>query len=125
MSALFGTTERIHEGAGRLVHKGDNIIHLPDPTKSEGIKALVEQLIAWQPGKQGRQLRQDGPMALWFAELVARPYVGYASADTPRQYHMKNSYAARRDLRASAVIPSDTYRLWQQDAQDAAGYQAG
>jgi len=64
VAPLFGSTRRINEGAGRAVHAGDNLITLPDPDKSVGVKTLIEELIAWQPGKLGKQLRQDGPMAL-------------------------------------------------------------
>ena len=74
MASLFGTLREKTEG-GEKVHAKDNIIHLPDPDFSPGIKALVEQLLVWVPGKLGKQLRMDGPMALWFAELRARVYV--------------------------------------------------
>ena len=74
MASLFGTLREKTQG-GEKVHAGDNIIHLPDPDKSPGIKALVEQLLVWVPGKRGNQLRMDGPMCMWFAELRARNYV--------------------------------------------------
>jgi hypothetical protein len=111
MESLFGTSRKVNDGAGRLVHNGDNIIHLPDPDRSEGMKALVEQLITWQPGKLGRQLRQDGPMALWFAETVARRVLGYGQAARAVNF-THNPYAARRDVASRVVIPADTYRSW-------------
>lgn len=73
MASLFGTLREKVDG-GEKVFAHDNIIHLPDPDKSPGVKALVEQLLTWVPGKLGKQLRMDGPMALWFAELRARVY---------------------------------------------------
>jgi hypothetical protein len=78
MSALFGSLRNVTNEGGRLVHNDDNVIHLPNPDKSEGVKALVDQLITWQPGRQGKQLRQDGPMALWFAETLPEhlPHLG-------------------------------------------------
>lgn len=63
MAALFGSLRK-HVDNGRDVFNDDNMIHLPDPGKSQAVKALVEQLLTWQPGRLGRQLRQDGPMAL-------------------------------------------------------------
>lgn len=108
MASLFGTMRRINDGAGRQVHNGDHIIHLPDPI-NEGVKALVEQLISWQPGKLGRQLRQDGPMALWFAETRARQVLGYGEG--ARQNHfVNNPYLARRDLAKRMVVPYADYR---------------
>jgi hypothetical protein len=110
IASLFGTTERIHEGTGREVHKGDNIIHLPDQNTSAGIKALCDQLIAWQPGRLGRQLRQDGPMALWFAELVARRVLGFGSTGLQRQVsHASNRYLSRGDRAKQIVVPRHVY----------------
>jgi hypothetical protein len=74
MASLFGTLREKTTG-GEKVHGQDNIIHLPDPDKSPGIKALIEQLLTWVPGKRGNQLRMDGPMCMWFAETRARMYV--------------------------------------------------
>jgi hypothetical protein len=47
-------------------------ISLPSTHNSEGMKALVEQLVTWRPGVKGSKLVQDLPMALWFAELKVR-----------------------------------------------------
>lgn len=106
MSSLFGSLRR-HTDGGREVHNDDNLIQLPDPDYSAGVKALIDQLIAWQPGKQGRQLRQDGPMALWFAELKARPLV---TAKDRRSDFLPNSYLSRGDRESRRVVPMDLYR---------------
>lgn len=74
MASLFGTLQEKTQG-GEKVHGKDNILHLPDPDKSPGIKALIEQWLTWVPGRSGGKLRQDGPMAAWFAETRARVYV--------------------------------------------------
>lgn len=84
---LFGTTHRINEGAGREVHDEDsNLIELPDPNYSAGVRALIEELITWVPGKRGKQLRQDGPMALWFFELRARVVLGHGDHEVQTKH---------------------------------------
>lgn len=107
MASLFGTMRRHVEG-GRLVHNDDNLIRIPDPDKSPAIKALVEQLMTWQPGKLGRQLRQDGPMALWFAELRAREVV--MSAGGQASMFMQNKYLSRGQRARQMVVPQDAYQ---------------
>jgi len=48
---------------------GDNLIELPTSVNSEGVKALVEQLVTWAPKVNKRQ-KTDAVMALWMAELA-------------------------------------------------------
>ncbi|MGL4175371.1 MAG: hypothetical protein ACRCSN_04765 [Dermatophilaceae bacterium] len=74
MTTLFGSVREKTEG-GEKVFAHDSIIHLPDPDHSAGVKALVDQLLTWVPGKSGGKLRQDGPMALWIAETRVRTHV--------------------------------------------------
>ena len=103
MSSLFGSFNRIVAG-GRQVHAGDHMIHIPDPGRSEGVKALIEELITWRPGTLGRELKQDGPMALWFAELRARTCLTGSSSGVQQSY-VNNSYQSRGDRRRRAVMP--------------------
>ena len=101
MASLFGTLREKTQG-GEKVHAGDNIIHLPDPDFSPGIKALVEQLLVWVPGKRGNQLRMDGPMCMWFAELRARAYVtGFRQN---QETHTTTRFTTRRQLARRGVI---------------------
>lgn len=87
VAGLFGQTRRINDGAGREVFvEGSNLIELPDPDSSPGTKTLIEELLVWIPGKRGKQLRQDGPMALWFFELRARVILGDDRGQTRQQY---------------------------------------
>jgi hypothetical protein len=92
MSSLFGTL--VTKENLKQYHNGDNIIHLPNPDKSAGVKALVDQLVTWIPGISGAKLRQDGPMALWFAETRARIYV--TAGNGPAKTHARNRYLSRR-----------------------------
>ncbi len=103
MASLFGSLRKIQEG-GREEHNKDNIIWLPDKHSNAGVQALVSQLVAWQPGKLGRQLRQDGPMALWFAELRARNYIGEGAQR--QQTHVRTSFLTQAQRNRQAVIPA-------------------
>lgn len=99
MAPLFGSLKKADDG--RVFPNKDGIIHLPSPDQSPGIKALVEQLLIWVPGVSGSKLRQDGPMALWFAETRARLYVG--QQDKAPTTHVKNKYLSRRALQRRYV----------------------
>jgi len=109
VAPLFGTLRGVEADAGRKVHAKDNLIFLPDPDYSEGIRVLIEELITWEPGKLGKQLRQDGPMALWFAELRARAHLGYGRASTEVSF-LPNPYLSRADQRKRVVVPAQEYR---------------
>jgi hypothetical protein len=93
----------MHDGSGRADHQGDNLIELPRIDGNYGFKTLVEELITWQPGKSGKALRMDGPMALWFWELRVREVLGVARRRTSQ--FMENSYLSRGDRKQRVVIP--------------------
>lgn len=104
LAPLFGGIERINDGAGRTIHNGKNLIELPDPDSSPGIKLLIEELVTWQPGLSGKQLRQDGPMALWFWELRAREALGIGRRAV--QHFVDNPYLTRGDQNNRVIIPA-------------------
>ena len=83
MSTLFGTKQP--DGK----HHRDNLIHLPSD-QTENIKSLIEQLITWSAGTKNKQ---DGPMALWFAETQMRDYINQAGAYGST--FIKNPFATR------------------------------
>ena len=62
MASLFGT---IHDGR----FQDNNILELPSNEGSEGLKALVQQLITWKPDTKNPT---DCVMALWFAIIRIR-----------------------------------------------------
>ena len=67
---------------------GTNLIEFPSTHASEGLKALIEQLITWYPDAPKSQ-KTDCVMAFWFAELAARDRIANAN------------YFARSHARAS------------------------
>ena len=62
MASLFGS---IHDGR----FQDNNILELPSNEGSEGLKALVQQLITWKPDTKNPT---DCVMALWFAIIRIR-----------------------------------------------------
>jgi hypothetical protein len=103
VAPLFGSLKRMHDGSGRADHQNDNLIELPRIDGSYGLKTLVEELITWQPIKRGKQLRMDGPMALWFFELRAREVLGVARRRTSQ--FLDNPYLSQGDKKSRVVIP--------------------
>lgn len=83
------------------------LIELPSTHNHEATKALVEQLVTWAPGVKPTLLTQDLPMALWFAELVAREVVDARTAHTKQ--HRDSKFVPRYRRREQAVIRLDEY----------------
>lgn len=85
----------------------ERMIELPSSHNSEGVKALVEQLITWRPGAKGKDLVQDLPMALWFAEIKAREVV--ASRTARANSHANSKYVPRYRRGAQQVVRIDDW----------------
>ncbi len=66
------------------------LIELPSTERSEGVKALIEQLVTWFPETKAKT---DCVMAMWFAEIKCREIV--AAMGSFGSSHQKNSYATR------------------------------
>ena len=98
LSGLFGTMRN-------NVHQKDNLIELPSQDNSEGIKALIQQLITWTPDTRGKT---DCVMALWFCELRAREMISNASIN---QSHISNRWATRRQLDNRYTVNVNDYEL--------------
>jgi len=103
LAPLFGTKTK-RDGQEATKHAGDNLIELPDQSRSEHVKKLVEQLITWQPGVRGKNLKMDTVMALWFCEIVAREVLVQSSNV---KSFLSNEFAARGDKDARYVINLD------------------
>ena len=88
-------------------HAGNNLISLPDMHKNEAVKALIEQLILWDPNVKTKHRKQDAVMALWFAELKAREVL--STARRGEQWFMENQFTSQRDRDKRLVIPLDEY----------------
>jgi hypothetical protein len=82
------------------------LIELPSSDRQPGVKALVEQLVAWQPKTKNKT---DAVMALWFAEGAARDIV--IGGDDTVSWYSHNRYASPRDMARREVVDISD---WQQ-----------
>lgn len=103
LAPLFGSKTK-RDGQEATKHAGDNLIELPDQSRNEHVKKLIEQLITWQPGVRGSKLKMDTVMALWFCEIVAREVLTTAQGF---DRFVKNPFAATRDVDSRFVINLD------------------
>lgn len=99
MAALFGMLDK----DGKFI-KGTNLLELPR-ADNEHIKALIEQLITWSAGTKNKQ---DGPMALWFAETQMRDYINQAGAYG--NTFVKNPFATRSQIAGRKVVNLEEYQ---------------
>jgi hypothetical protein len=98
MSGLFGTMRS-------NAHQDDNLIEIPSQDGSEGIKALIQQLITWKPDTKGKT---DCVMALWFCELRAREVIGSTRIN---QSHIPNRWATARQTNTRYVVNVNDYEF--------------
>jgi len=102
MSGLFGTMRSNS-------HQDDNLMELPSQDGSEGVKALIQQLITWKPDTKGKT---DCVMALWFCELRAREVIGTTRMG---QSHIPNKWATRQQQSNRYMINLNDYEFGQDE----------
>ena len=102
MAGLFGSVD--NQGK----HMKNNLLELPR-ADNEHIKSLIEQLITWSAGTKNKQ---DGPMALWFAETQLRDYINQAGAYGGT--FVKNPFATRNQLAQRKVVNLEEYQQLQE-----------
>lgn len=77
------------------------MIELPSTVNAEGVKALIEQLVTWQPDAPKGQ-KTDCVMALWFVELACRDRVSMIG--NYGKSHSKNPFLTKWDKSQQRVI---------------------
>lgn len=86
---------------------GNELIELPRTTDFEAGKALVEQLVTWQPDAP-KGHKTDVVMALWFTELACRDRItamtSYSTA------HVANPFATPYDLERRMTVNMADYQ---------------
>jgi len=102
MSGLFGTMRG-------STHQNDNLMEIPSQDGSEGIKALIQQLITWKPDTKGKT---DCVMALWFCELRARELIGTTRMS---QSHIENKWATKRQRETRYMVNLNDYEFGQDE----------
>jgi hypothetical protein len=114
LAPLFGTVTKRDGNNNNLKHSGDNMIELPDSSRNEHVKKLIEQLVVWQPGVQGKKLKMDAVMALWFCEIVARDVLLTAS-NVPN--FMNNQFTPRKAIEDRYIVNLDDLAAAQRIAR--------
>jgi len=104
MASLFGT-----HNESKFI-KGTNLIELPSSNNSEGVKALINQLITWKPDANKRQ-KTDCVMALWFTEIVAREWL---ERGTYSQQFAQSRWHSVKQLNERFVVDLDEAYAEQQ-----------
>jgi hypothetical protein len=87
--------------------EGLNLIEFPSTHQSEGLKALIEQLITWYP-EAPRSQKTDCVMALWFTELAVRDRVATAS-NFARNHSYTNMFQTRYDKSQQVTVNLSDY----------------
>jgi hypothetical protein len=103
MSTLFGSVAN-----GK--HQKNNLIELPSTEGSEGLKALVQQLITWRPNTRGKT---DCVMALWFGVLRCREFMQQNSY-VQKYAHNRWATRAQASRRYTVNIDEMVAEQWQQ-----------
>ena len=98
MSGLFGTMRG-------TTFNNDNLMELPSQDGSEGVKALIQQLITWKPDTKNKT---DCIMALWFCELRAREVIGTTRIN---QSHIPNKWATPRQQSGRYIVNVNDYEF--------------
>ncbi|MFF6988371.1 hypothetical protein [Streptomyces sp. NPDC010273] len=88
---------------------GSNLIRLPSQTRSESVRALIEQLCSWFPETKGLT---DTVMALWFAEIRCRELM---VSDFSGWHSQTSEFTSGRDRAGQMVVDLD-FALQQQGA---------
>jgi hypothetical protein len=101
MASLFGEYDE------HAVKLSEPIIHLPSSVKNNSVRALIEQLVTWQPDPPRTQ-KTDLVMALWFAEIKARELISPRQASRP--HHIVNRFSSPRQNAAHRVVNIREYQ---------------
>ena len=103
MSTLFGTTRE-----GKF--QKNNILELPSTEGSEGLKALVQQLLTWKPDTRGKT---DCVMALWFGVIRCREFM-QQNSNIQKWAHNRWATRAQKEKRYTVNIDDVVAEQWQE-----------
>lgn len=93
MAPLFGYPGVDDYGRWRA---DNQLIEFSSTSNSEGMKALLEQLVTWAPDTKNKT---DMVMALWFAEIRARELLGVGQGNTMTHLHNEFLTEDRKERR--------------------------
>jgi hypothetical protein len=104
MSTMLGT---IRDGK----FQDNNQIEFPSTNGSEGMKALIQQLITWKPNTKGKT---DCVMAMWFGFIRCREFMQQSSVISK---YTDNRWATAAQQRNRGTINLDVARAQQWEEQ--------
>ncbi len=104
MSNMLGT---IRDGK----FQNNNQIEFPSTNGSEGMKALIQQLITWKPNTRGKT---DCVMAMWFAYIKCREFMQQQSVISK---YTENRWATRAQLQNRGTVNLDVALQQQWEEQ--------
>jgi hypothetical protein len=104
MSTMLGT---MRDGT----FQKNNLIEFPSTDGSEGLKALVQQLITWKPDTRGKT---DCVMAMWFAFLKCREFM---QQTTTLSKYTQNRWATRAQMSQRGTVNLDQLMQEQWEEQ--------
>lgn len=104
MAPLFGYKQDERDASGVHNRIEGRLIELPSTVGSEGVKALVEQLVTWAPQTKNKR---DMVMALWFCEVKARELC--RERKVSRVSYMPNEFLTPDRERGRVVVDMNDY----------------
>lgn len=110
MASLFGEYDKPWDdpkGGWREITPP--LIELPRPHQ-EALRALVHQLITWTPDLDPGKVPCDLVMALWFAEIGAREYLGTGRSGNVVQFGRSNKFVSPRQRRNTTKVNLADFR---------------
>ena len=110
LASLFGEYDKAWDDAsGGWRTITEPLIELPRPNL-DGMKALIHQLITWTPELDPNKVPCDMVMALWFAEVGAREFLGHGRGNVVA-LGRSNRFTSPRAARNKTTVSLADYRL--------------
>jgi len=112
IASLFGEYDKAWDmpgGEWRTIT--EPLIELPRAQNSDGLKALVHQLITWTPELDPNKVPCDMVMALWFAEVGAREHLGHGRGNVTSLFGRSNRFVSPRATARTTRVNLADYRV--------------
>jgi hypothetical protein len=99
LAPLFLSCGTVGEGDRWRKAEGGGLIELPNAKLNPAIAEMLTQFITWIP--EAKNQKTDLVMAMWFAEIAAREYLGI---DARKEHWRTSPFTARHDLSTRRVV---------------------
>jgi hypothetical protein len=105
LAPLFGEYDKAWDnpnGEWRTIT--EPLFELPRSNNSDGLKALVHQLITWTPDLDPNKVPCDMVMALWFALVGAREFLGHGGRGNVTSFRRSNKFTSPRSIQKAHTL---------------------